>query len=75
VAGLLLANKADVNSRDKNGETPLRWASKDSRKEVAELPLAKGAEVDARSKDGFTPLHEARQKDMVELLRQHGGHE
>jgi ankyrin repeat protein len=40
---LLLANKADVNAKDKSGMTPLSWV------------LA--------------------QKDMVVLLRQHGGHE
>jgi ankyrin repeat protein len=45
VAELLLANKADVNATNNNGETPLHLAALKGNKEVAEL------------------------------LRQHGGHE
>jgi ankyrin repeat protein len=45
---------------------------------VAELLLANKADVNAKNSDGQTPLHEAVEsgfKDVVELLRQHGGHE
>jgi ankyrin repeat protein len=44
---------------------------------VAELPLARGADINAKAKDGATPLSDASTlgySDMVELLRQHGGH-
>jgi ankyrin repeat protein len=43
-----------------------------------ELLLANQADVNAKDKGGWTPLHSAAAygtKDMVELLRQHGGHE
>jgi ankyrin repeat protein len=40
-----------------------------------EVLLAHGAEVNAQTSGGDTPLHIATGEDMVELLRQHGGHE
>jgi len=33
----LLANKADVNTKDKEGHTPLQWAASQGNKEVAKL--------------------------------------
>ena len=86
---LLLANKADVNAQDSNGWTPLYAAAFIGRKEIVELLLANGADVNAKANGGWTPMrgaasnygmgvangHETEMKDMVELLRQHGGHE
>jgi ankyrin repeat protein len=37
VAELLLANKAEVNAKDKNGWTPLHWAAQGGHQDVAEL--------------------------------------
>lgn len=42
-------------------------------REIAELLIEKGADVNARSVHGMTPLRETRNKDVAELLRQHGG--
>jgi len=47
-------------------------------KEVVELLLASGAEVNPRGWANRTPLGVAednKNKDVVDLLRQHGGHE
>jgi ankyrin repeat protein len=78
MAGLLLAKGAEVNAKNKWGETPLHIAAFKSRKDVAELLLAGKAEVNAKDNKDSTPLHAAKLKgnaDLVELLRQHGGQE
>ena len=78
VAELLLANKAEVNAKDKSEWTPLHWAAMKGHKAVVELLLANGADVNAKANNGGTPLHLAEdrgQEDVAELLRQHGGHE
>jgi ankyrin repeat protein len=80
VAELLLAHKADVNAKDIFGETPLHGEAMSGCKAVVKLLLANKADVNARDKHGDTPLHVASAsklcgKDVVELLRQHGGHE
>jgi ankyrin repeat protein len=78
---LLIANKADVNARDKGGMAPLHSAVSDDPlhfKVAVELLLAKGAKVNAKDNDGLTPLHVAAasgNKDVVDFLRKHGGHE
>jgi len=70
VAELLLANKADVNARDRFGSTPLIFAVWNS-KDVVELLLTNGADVNAKDEDGNTPLHGAAGSGnigIVELL-------
>ena len=52
VAELLLANKADVNAKDNDGETPLHMAAFKGHKDVAELLLANKADVNAKDNDG-----------------------
>src|SRR5262249_31836895 len=71
VAELLLANKAEVNSRAKSGLTALHCAAAQGFTEIVKLLLANGAEVNAMDNDGITPLHfaaEEGRKDLVELL-------
>ena len=60
----LLSNGADVNARNKMGDTPLHVAA-------TELLLAKGADVNGKSEDGMTPMHAAaasNSEDVAELL-------
>lgn len=77
VAEFLLAKGAEINATEqKGGATPLWWAACHGEKEIVELLLAKGAEVNAKNNKGWTPLDRAvanRKKDVVELLRKHGG--
>jgi len=68
MVNLLLANKADVNAKSNDGNTPLFFAAN---KEVAELLLANHADVNARSNAGGTPLlaaASAGRVDVVDLL-------
>jgi ankyrin repeat protein len=87
ITELLLSNRADINAMCNDGETPLHKSALRNKKEVAELLLSHGAEINGRNNDGKTPLTLAAEgkgspwkqrmprKDIVELLRQHGGHE
>ena len=66
-----LADGVDVNTKDKDGFTPLHYATGRGRKEVAELLIAKGADVNAKGDRDATPLHGAAfngHAEIVELL-------
>ena len=72
IAELLIANGAEVNTKNENGWTPLHWAAHKDHGEIVGLLIAKGAEVNARTEQGQTPL------DMVngaiaDFLLKHGG--
>jgi ankyrin repeat protein len=54
---LLIANGADINSRDQYGQTPLERAAFAGHIKVVELLIAKGAEVNTKNQSGRTPLH------------------
>jgi ankyrin repeat protein len=56
----------------------LHTAAITGQKEIAEILIAHSATVNAKDKEGKTPLHWALDKghrDVVEVLRQHGGTE
>jgi hypothetical protein len=75
VAGLLLANKAEVDIRDSTGVTPLYAAAADGHTDVVALLLANKAEVNATTNSGATPLQIALangHKETAELLRANG---
>ena len=82
VVEILLAQGANVNAKDKSpSRTPLHYAAQQDHKDIAELLLAQGADVNARDLLSRTPLYWASIrlnrdrvcKDVVELLRKHGG--
>ena len=63
----LLAGGSEVDSRDRNQETPLIAAALSDQPAVAELLLGKGADVMARNAGGFTPLHAAAYSGSVPI--------
>ena len=70
-----LYRKADINSKDVDGQTPLHVAARVDHVEMAKLLLAHGANVNEKDTQGKTPLFAAARKgsrEMVELLVAHG---
>jgi len=68
-----LAAGTDVNSKDKDGWTPLHEAASEGHNKIIELLVAKGAVVNAKDDDGETPVDAAANPETAELLRKHGG--
>jgi ankyrin repeat protein len=56
---LLLAQGTAVDTRDKEGWTPLMWAQAGEQVEAIKLLLARGADINAKNDMGFTALHQA----------------
>lgn len=52
-----LSHRANVNSRDQNGWTPLHRAAFKGRIESVKLLLSHGAQIDSVDNIGYTPLH------------------
>ena len=71
VVELLLANKADVNAKNNDGQTSLELAASLGYADIVKTLLANNADVNTKDNDGQTPLHLAASgdhKDVVELL-------
>jgi len=68
-----LAAGTDVNSKDKDGWTPLHEAASEGHKPIVELLITKGADVNAKDDDGETPLDAAGKPEIADHLRKHGG--
>jgi len=64
----LLADKSDVDIRDKDGWTPLHLAVANGHKEIVEVLLANKADMNAQNKEGLTPLHVVSKREIAELL-------
>ena len=74
---LLITQGADVNTKNRNGQTPLHSAALNSEIETANLLILKGADVNAKGKYGLTPVSRALLSEgggrlMVELLVRRG---
>ena len=70
---MLLDNGADVNARDRNGSTPLFYATIEydgGKRDKVELLLDYGAKVDVKNlHDGGTPLHNSARCGNVEAAK------
>ena len=78
VAGLarVLAEGADIDQLDEQGNTALHWAVFRGDREAVALLLERGANPNAFSTDGVTPCWRAADfglKEIESLLRRHGG--
>ena len=65
----LLANGADVNRRNRHGESPLHQAAADGRVDIIRLLLQHGARVDALDGLNNTPLHAAAENGRPQAAR------
>jgi truncated hemoglobin YjbI len=71
VAQSLLRHGADIEARDKNGDTPLHRAVKCGHVEMVAFLLSQGADVQAKTKSGQTPQHMARGQHIQQALQDH----
>jgi truncated hemoglobin YjbI len=69
VAEALLDCGADLEARDKLGETPLRRAVNCGKAEMVAFLLSQGADVQNKGKSGLTPWQVARGAAMKQLLQ------
>ena len=69
VAEALLDCGADIEKRDKLGDTPLHRAVKCGKTDMVVFLLSRGADVLAEGKRGLTPLQVARGINMKQLLQ------
>ena len=70
-----LAAGVDVNTKDKEGWSPLYHAALYGYYETVELLISSGADLNSLDEDGFTPLHKAAGQnhwEIVELLISNG---
>ncbi len=74
VIQLLLQHKVNINTSDRQGNTPLLKAVQNANIEITQLLLTKGAFVHAKNDQGATPLLAAvyvKDVPLIELLLQH----
>ena len=65
IAKYLIEAGAEVNAKDKKGNTPLHYVKN---KELAEILIEAGANVNAKNKYGQTPLTMANINNKLELV-------
>ena len=66
---LLIGKGADVNARNRDGNTSLHWAAEKGHIEVVKLLLEKGANVNVQDIHGRTPLYWAAQYGYTEIVK------
>jgi ankyrin repeat protein len=71
---LLIDHGAELDAVDGDSNTPLNFAVRDDRLDLAEVLLEAGAGPNAETERGYRPLQFARSDEMRELLRRHGAY-
>ena len=61
--------RVDLNNQDKDGLTPLHYASRKGFAEVVQALLEAGADPSVPENYGFTPLHEAAENGRREVAQ------
>jgi ankyrin repeat protein len=70
VQQLLVTGKVDIDSKDKDGRTPLLWAVKEGHEAVVQRLLATGkADVNSKDNYGWTPLSLARKNSHENIIK------
>jgi ankyrin repeat protein len=69
ITRLLLDNGAKIESRIRDGHTPLSVASASGRTEIVRLLLDRNADVNAIGASGGTPLYHAAKQGNLEIVR------
>lgn len=64
-----LADGAQINATDDDGETALHNAAERGRVKAAEFLVQNGANINAQAKDGDTPLHEAIDEGKLAMVK------
>lgn len=68
----ILEKKANPNLKDGHGNTPLLWAIKTGKKELAEILLKHGADKNIKDNEGISAFEHSiitRKQDMINLLK------
>ena len=65
----LLARGAEVNAKERRGQTALMWAAAEGHAEVARALLQAGAEFRTPLPSGFTPLFFAVREGRTDVVR------
>jgi len=75
VVEFLISKGAEVDRKNKRGQTPLWLAASYGHREIVELLIKKGANINVSNNRGLTPLAMARQRkqnEVVDILLKHG---
>eukprot|EP00434_Breviolum_minutum_P032768 symbB.v1.2.028979.t1/scaffold2981.1/size65978/4 len=71
----LINAKADLNLKDKNGDTALMWAAKKGHREIVKELISAKADLNLKDKDGNTALILAAKKGHTGIVRELLPHE
>ena len=69
MVALLLDKGANLESKTRDGLTPLHCAARSGHENVVDMMVQRGAPISAKTKNGLAPLHMASQGDHVDASR------